>query len=899
MDDSLLVLIFLGICLTFFVGSILGIIAFSQVNKLRIEVTALKLRLLALTENAAPNKHAVQATASAARTVPVKKPAAPPITTGEPVKASAPANIKPGKKKAAALKAKQKTVPSKPTKAQRTFEETIGTQWTVWVGGLALLLGAVFLLRYTIEAGFFTPAMRIIMASLFGVGLLGTGEFLRRIDPKVMGKMAASSAARAAYIPGILTAVGIFTLLGSIYAAYELYGFIGPITAFALMGATSLIGMALGLLHGPSLAALGLAASLATPLLIQTDEPNAYALYAYLLIVCFASLRLAHLRRWGPLKIVTLFGALGWVFISLSATSAAGTFAAWSAYTAILFTAATVIALKEKSLDRPFTIDFKSTFDPVFALIWTAIAALAIFRAGEYNDFEDMHYYAALGASLSLMLIGWRQNRHGGYILIGGLLAGLFISTRAFMDQPLLHTFGALALLGGLFVWLCFSQNSKPLFNIQARGRARLWSGFGAFAPLLVLVLISLSNTTAEHPAAIGLTVLTLVNAGFAFASHKRSNDGGISASQYALGAGLAYMFAVIIPFDFQPVSLGFMAGIVITALATVKLPIRMVRLITAGFALLTAAHVLLIQIAGGDAVGERIIFNALWLYLALPAFLCAACAWVLSKQKQDLWSEGIKALALTFTALFAVFQIRHIMNGGDLLAARLSLEELALQILVGLCFTLGGSLIEPKKITSKFGLNERFIPGLAMIVSVVTLAAFVIGLCFDKNPLLNNGITIQGGFVFNTLALAYLLPAFLLGGITALSKGKRPEAYIRGVAALSFTSFMIYVTAMIRKAFSGKDLSIFMNPPKSFELYAMSAAWLLIGVALLVAGLKAKRKDLRIASGVIITLTVLKAFLIDMATLEGVLRAMSFVVLGLILIVIGRTYQRILATEK
>lgn len=915
MDDALLVLIFLGICLTFFVGSILGIIAFSQVGKLRLEVTALRLKLLSLTEDDSLKKPAPKSAASVEKPATAPTPAAkpvsvPPLKPSEIPKPATPvrsANIKPTEEKAAALKAKQKPTKVKSVKAKRTFEETIGTQWTVWVGGLALLLGAVFLLRYTIEAGVFTPGMRIIMANLFGAGLLGAGEFLRRADPKIMGKMAAQAAAGTAYIPGILTAVGIFTLLGTIYAAYELYNFIGPVTAFALMGLTSLAGMALGLLHGPSLAALGLAASLATPLLIQTDNPNAYALYTYLLIVSFASLALAQLRQWGPLKIITFFGALGWAFLSLKATSAAGTFTAWTAYLAILFVLATITALKNKPLERPFTLDLKSTFDPVFALIWTAIAALAIFRAGEFNNFGNMQTYAALGASLILMLAGWKQPRLSGYILIGGVLAGIFINARAFMDEPLLHTFGALALLGGLFAWLCFSQQTKPLFNIKTQNRARLWSSFGAFGALTLLVLISEANSAAERPAATGLAVLTLINAGFAFASYRRSNGNTDSASIYALGAGLAYLFALIIPFDYEPVSLGLMAGIVLATLASVKLPIRMVRVIAAGFALLTAAHVLLIQIGGGDAVGERIILNALWLYLALPALLCAGCAWLLSKQKDDLWSEGLKALALTFTALFAVFQVRHIMNGGDLLASRLSMEELALQVLVGLSFTLGGSLIEPKKITPKSGLNQNLIPGLAVIVSVVTLAVFVLGLCFGKNPLFNGDVLVQGGLILNSLALAYLLPSLLLAGITILSNGKRPKAYVNGVAALSLASFMIYVTTMIRLIFSkfyqskeyDPTLSLYYLPPEGFELYAISAAWLIIGIALLVAGLKAKRKDLRLASGIIITLTVLKAFLIDMATLEGVLRAMSFVVLGLILIVIGRAYQRILASEK
>jgi len=76
-------------------------------------------------------------------------------------------------------------------------------------------------------------------------------------------------------------------------------------------------------------------------------------------------------------------------------------------------------------------------------------------------------------------------------------------------------------------------------------------------------------------------------------------------------------------------------------------------------------------------------------------------------------------------------------------------------------------------------------------------------------------------------------------------------------------------------------------------ELWTISAVWLAFGVALLALGVWRRERALRIASGIVIILTVLKAFLIDMAGLEGVLRAVSFVILGLILIVIGRAYQR------
>ena len=93
--------------------------------------------------------------------------------------------------------------------------------------------------------------------------------------------------------------------------------------------------------------------------------------------------------------------------------------------------------------------------------------------------------------------------------------------------------------------------------------------------------------------------------------------------------------------------------------------------------------------------------------------------------------------------------------------------------------------------------------------------------------------------------------------------------------------------------------MSIFTNFPEGLETYVISASWLFIGVAALAAGLKLDRPALRIGSGVIVILTVLKAFLIDMSTLEGVLRAISFVILGLVLILIGRVYQRLLFEER
>ena len=50
-----------------------------------------------------------------------------------------------------------------------------------------------------------------------------------------------------------------------------------------------------------------------------------------------------------------------------------------------------------------------------------------------------------------------------------------------------------------------------------------------------------------------------------------------------------------------------------------------------------------------------------------------------------------------------------------------------------------------------------------------------------------------------------------------------------------------------------------------------------------------------RIASAIVILLTVGKVFVIDMGGLTGVFRALSFIGLGLVLVGIGWLYQRLL----
>ena len=149
--------------------------------------------------------------------------------------------------------------------AEPGFEERIGTRWVVWVGGLTLALGGFFMVRYSIEAGLLGPGVRIMLGGLLALALLAAGEWTRRKE-----SISAIEALPVANIPAILTAAGTAVAFATVYAAYALYGFLAPASAFILLGLVALGTLAAALLHGPALAGLGVAGAFVTPILVSS-----------------------------------------------------------------------------------------------------------------------------------------------------------------------------------------------------------------------------------------------------------------------------------------------------------------------------------------------------------------------------------------------------------------------------------------------------------------------------------------------------------------------------------------------------------------------------------------------------------------------------------------------------
>ncbi len=78
-----------------------------------------------------------------------------------------------------------------------------------------------------------------------------------------------------------------------------------------------------------------------------------------------------------------------------------------------------------------------------------------------------------------------------------------------------------------------------------------------------------------------------------------------------------------------------------------------------------------------------------------------------------------------------------------------------------------------------------------------------------------------------------------------------------------------------------------------------LSLLWLLYASVLITAGVRRKAAALRWQALILFGIVVMKVFLFDLSFLERFYRIVSFVVLGVVLLVVSFLYQRRLAGEK
>jgi uncharacterized membrane protein len=778
------------------------------------------------------------------------------------------------------------------------FEERIGTRWVVWVGGLTLALGGFFMVRYSIDAGLLGPGVRTLLGGAFALALLGAGEWMRRKE-----SVSTIEILPIANIPAILTAAGTAVAFATVYAAYALYGFLVPATAFILLGLVALGTLAAALLHGPALAGLGIAAAFATPILVSSDKPDFWALYIYLAIVTAAAFGLARIRLWRWLAVTTIAFALLWTFPCLQCgPSMVGPHAF---HVIAGFVLAALLVVCGFMFGPPAD---EGRIEPISSGALAAyLAGATLIVLASFHADAAIIVFAALVAGT--LFVAWRAQAATGAVAAAAVFAAMVFFEWAVGGNPdmLVLPGGPLPGIGPHATDSAVSLHlvTAAIFaagfgaaGFLAQGRSIsaiipvVWSASAVFTPLALLIALyaRIAHLDRSIPFAILAVMLAAAYSAATEILARRDHRPGLPVSIALFATGALGALALALTFALEKgwltIALALMS--MGTAWISMRRPIPFLRSLAAILAGLVVLRTGYEPRIVGDAVGSTPIFNwLLWGY-GVPALSFWTASVFLRRRGDDAPQRAVESAAILFTVLLAFMEIRHAVNGGDVYRDTAGLAEIALQVCTALAMAIG---LERLRIRTGSAIHN---------ISAALLTAFagfagVFGLLFLENPMIWTEDV--GGIFINLILLGYAMPAVLALLLSYAVAGRRPAAYANTIAAGALVLALTYISFEIRRLYHGPVL--ISGVTSGAEQYTYSIAWLAFGVILLGIGILFNSQRARLASAVVIALTILKAFLIDMSTLTGVYRALSFMCLGLVLVAIGWLYQRILFRRR
>ncbi len=783
--------------------------------------------------------------------------------------------------------------------AEPGFEERIGTRWVVWIGGLTLALGGFFLVRYSIDAGLLGPGVRTILGGLFALALLGAGEWTRRKE-----SITDIEALPIANIPAILTAAGTAVGFATVYAAYALYDFLAPATAFVLLGLVALGTLAAALLHGPALASLGAAAAFVTPILVSSEQPDFWALYIYLAIVTAAAFALARARLWRWLAITTIVFALLWTLPCLDCGPSMIGPHLFHVIAGFVLAALLVVS---GFAFGPSAGEEQAELISSGALAVYLFGAMIIVLASHHSD-SAMIAFGLLVAGV--LFVAWRAPAAAGALGAASIfIFAVFVEwvVRANPDLlvlpggPMPGIGGPAATAGSVSLHLVTAAIFAIGFGVAgflAQGRfsaAQItvrWAAAGVFTPLALLVALyaRIAHLDRSIPFAI---LAVLLAAAFAAATEmltRRDDRPGLPIAIALFATGTLGALALALTFSLEKGWLSIALALMSMGAAwiSVQRPIPFMRTLAAILAAIVTARIAYEPRIAGDAIGTTPIFNwLLWGY-GIPAASFWAGGHMLRGHGDDAPLRAVESAAILFTMLLAFMEIRHAVNSGDVYRGNTGLTEIALQVSVALAMAIGLERLRVRTNSLVHNIG-------AVLVTVYAGLATVFGLLFLETPLLWP-IDVGGTFL-NVLLLGYALPAILALLLSYAAAGRRHPYYGNTIAAGALILALAYVSFEIRRLYHGPVIS--GGETTGAEQYSYSIAWLIFGVVLLGIGIVVNSERARLAAAAVIALTILKAFLVDMSTLTGVYRALSFICLGLVLVAIGWLYQRVLFRRR
>ncbi len=772
------------------------------------------------------------------------------------------------------------------------FLRWMGANWFYAVAAVSLALAGIFFVQYGIEKGILTPPMRVAAAVLFGLALIGGGEFIRR-------RFGDGADSHTEYLPSILAGAGLVTLFGAVLAARGMYGLIGANPAFFWLVVVAALAVVLGWFYGPVLAIVGVLGATVAPFLVGGDSSIAWTLYYYFALIAVAGLAIDTFKRWAWLSSLSIL----FTFLAASLTYLGKTDAVNYVAFALIVTAASVIIPERNLWPRHGGVRL---FRPVVEFFTSS-------KVTEWPEFPARLVGGTVIPTLVVCLLIAIEGP-GEYWLAITVLSLLILATVFwFEDAPALESLILLppiVLLYEIAAEGVFRGEVHYLFR-QGISRApeTLWpldaSKLLAIACVaaVVLALKSWKHTPLTVLWAASAAILAPAATIALELFWAPADVMGVAAWSFHVIAVAVLMTLMAERFARREGPSLAVALFVLGALTTICLALVLLLTKTA----LTLALGVMVVVASW--LDKRFDLKPLTWFVQLGGVIAA---YRLILDPGIFWAVDIAPLwemSLNFLGTIGLFALAwKFLQERNRLGAIVVMES-SVWTLSGLFFTLlVFRLIEDISTSDTefshwaFGLyatvwmlscgNQLWrlrvggpLKVLRLILAILTggLAVLFLFIALTlANPLFDGYEPIYGIIAVNTLLVAYGLPA-LVFAVGAMKLTHLPRWLAKTFAIAASFLGVVYIGLAIRHAWHGPYLR---GPVFDGEQYSYTIAMLLGVVALLFLAIQRRSTGLRrLAIYGLAPLAILKVFFIDMAGLAGLIRVFSFLALGFVLI--------------
>ena len=842
--------------LLFGLGLVLILLPFNRLKELRRTIDALTERIAAL-ERKLQSGEAPQASEKAA--IPLSPLPAERRRDELPLVQDLRKQVPPGAGPVVPPPLPPPLPPVSPPKTPFNWEAFMGVKLFAWLGGLALFLGVVFMVKYSFENNLITPLGRLVIGGTMGLALIATGWWLAR------GRYRATAQS--------LCATGIVILYADLFAAHSYYALISLTTAFFAMSAVTLFSFLLAVnLSAQVIVILGLLGGFLTPVLLRSGADNAPALFLYIALLDFGVAAVALRKRWHYLVLLAAIGTaltqLGWAAQFFDATKGGRVFWIFLGFEALFLALYFFESIRKPGNQEKGERSWTSAAAVVVGLCALGFGSwlLAFPVLAKQPLFFFSFVFLADAGLLALPVLG-RANRvialgAGGltFVLVAGWI-GLFAS-----HAPLSVALVAIVLFALLHAATVPASAWRPgVLPLTAAGTV---------TPFLLLALL-IDQVAVWNPTPVFAVALILAGILLAAAIVKRADWLALSA---LLGAGLVEL-------TWQ--SVRFSKDQAIPALVCYGLFL-----------------ILFVAFPFCSAQKEKS-----WSW-AISALAQALQFWlfyrVISSAFPNDWM-GLLPAAFIVPAAIGVVALLKLYRAdpasGD---ARLAWQGGALLLFVSLIFPLQ---FEREWVTLGWALE-----GLALLwlfhrlphrglrlVGVVLLCAAFARLAF--NPAVLEYHRRSGTRIWNWYLYAYgVTSGCLLLGARLFGRPRETLLERAGPPLLgSLGVIMVFLLLNIEIAdyFSiGPTLTFSFSGNFARDM-TYSIAWALFALGLIIAGMRIRQRAARYAGVALLGITLAKLFLHDLSDLDELYRIGAFVGVAVILIAASFIYQRFLAPER